>query len=330
MNLSADILMPPVLLMLSLVLWTAWGQWRIRRDHPPAGRFLNVRGTRLHYVEAGSGPAIVLVHGASSNLNEFTGSLLPALARSHRVIAFDRPGYGYSERPRQREWLDPGQLAALFLEAAETLGCQQPLLVGHSWGASVVMAALVEQPDRVSGGVLLAGVAGHWAGGLGWTYRLGELPVLRSLFAWLLLYPVGRFLLAGGVREVLAPGQPRPQHLRDTAVALALRPRSFLLNVMDTNRLSEYLQALSARYEEISRPLLIIHGEEDALVPYWNHGKRVLPVVRGSRAVLLAQAGHAPHHTHGDAVCREILAFQALLPAGGEAGDAAQQNGNTR
>ena len=303
-------------LLLALFAWSLWGQWRIERSHPPTGRFITVQGVRLHYVEVGEGPPVVLVHGASSNLNEFTRSLMPALATRFRVIAFDRPGYGYSERPDESDgWLDPGRLADLLLSAAETLGAERPLLLGHSWGGSVVMAAQVNHPDRIAGGVMLSGVAGHWAGPLGWTYQLGEIPVLGPLFAWTLVYPLGQFLLEDGVREVLAPATPAPGHLERTAVALALRPGSYLTNVRDTNSLSEYLQLLSPRYDTIRHPLLLIHGEADNLVPWWNHGRRVLPVVAHSEAVLLPDAGHAPHHSHTREVADQIVRFYTRLLA---------------
>lgn len=299
-----------LLVLCLLVIWSCWGVAAIQRQHPPAGCFLDVGGIRLHYVEAGSGPAIVLVHGASSNLNEFTHSLMPRLAAHHRVIAFDRPGYGYSERPGAAAgWLDPGKLAGLLLDAAEQLGAERPLLVGHSWGGAVVMAALVHHPDRIAGGVMLSGVAGHWAGPLGWTYQLGDLPVLGPLFAWTLVYPLGLALLDRGVREVLAPAEPSADHRQRTAVALALRPATFINNVRDTNGLNEYLQQLSPHYDGIRLPLLLIHGKADLLVPWWNHGRRVLPVVPHSEVLLIEDAGHAPHHSHPELVSREILRF---------------------
>lgn len=306
------------LLLTGLLAWTLWGQRSILRAHPPLGRCITVDGIRLHYVEAGEGPAIVLVHGASSNLNEFTGSLMPALAAGYRVIAFDRPGYGHSARVAGRDWLDPAGLARLLLDAAAALGAERPLLVGHSWAGAVVMAAQVEMPERIAGGVLLSGVAGHWAGPLGWTYQLGDIPVLGPLFAWTLVYPLGRLLLEDGIAEVLAPGQPTPGHIRRTAAMLALRPQTFLDNVRDTNRLNEYMQLLSPRYDRIDNPLLIIHGEADVLVPYWNHGRRLLPVIRHSRVVLLPDAGHAPHHTHLAEVAGAISAFQREISGADE------------
>jgi pimeloyl-ACP methyl ester carboxylesterase len=233
---------------------------------------------------------------------------LPELAKNHRVIAFDRPGYGYSER-QQGDWQDPAQIAALLLDACNRLGIQKPVIVGHSWAGSVVMAALVEMPARISGGVLLAGVAGHWAGSVGWTYDVGAIPVLGPLFAWTVVTPAGQLLLPEEVQPVLAPSPVPDHYVEDIGAPLALRPWSFEHNVEDMTRLNVYMQNLSPRYDQIRLPLLIIHGDADRLVPFWNHGRRVLPVVPQARLVLIHEAGHALHHTHTQEVARAIDQF---------------------
>lgn len=300
------------LLMLScaLVIYSCLASFWIERQFPPIGKFIEIHGLRLHYVIQGEGPgpAILLVHGASSNLREFTSSIMPALARNHRVIAFDRPGYGYSERPAG-EWPDPSAIASLLLDASQQLGIDKPVIVGHSWAGSVVMSALVKMPQRVSGGVLLAGVAGHWAGSTGWTYDIGSIPVLGRLFAWTTVTPAGQILLEHEVAPVLYPMQVPDNYTKNIAAPLALRPWTFLDNVEDMMRLNEYMQTLSPRYDEIELPLLIIHGKEDVLVPFWNHGRRVLPVVHQAQLVLIPGAGHGLHHTHTQQVVGAIDKF---------------------
>ena len=194
-----------------LTVITGVGVSRAEQQHDPIGQFITVKGVKLHYVmageviagevKAGEGPGIVLVHGASSNLREFSSSLLPELAKTHRVIAFDRPGYGFSERPSEAAgWLNPVQVASLLLDASEALGIHKPLILGHSWAGSVVMSALVHLPERVSGGVLLSGVAGHWTGPLDWKYTLAEQrPWLNKLFAHTLVQPIGKHFVQEGL-----------------------------------------------------------------------------------------------------------------------------------
>jgi len=301
-----------VILLLALVSFGG-SRW-IERRYPPIGEFVEVDGLRLHYLQrgAGPGPALLLVHGASSNLRDFESSILPELAKHHRVIAFDRPGYGYSDRPAG-EWTDPARIARLLLDASARLGIDKPVIVGHSWAGSVVMSALVEMPERVSGGVLLSGVAGHWVGSVGWTYDVGGMPLIGPLFAWTTVFPAGLLMLDEAVKPVLAPS-PVPEHyVERLGASLALRPRSFLGNVQDMTLLSEYMQRLSPRYDQVRSPLLIIHGEADTLVPFWNHGRRVLPVIPQAKAVLIPDAGHAPQHTHPREVVQALENFMSTL-----------------
>ncbi|MEC8847809.1 MAG: alpha/beta hydrolase [Pseudomonadota bacterium] len=293
-------------LLAGLALFSLWGQHRIEREVPPIGQFIDIDGVRLHYIERGRGQPIILLHGASSNLRDFASSIVDALARDYRVLAFDRPGYGYSQR-LPGDWADPASVMDLILRASTQLGAEQPIVLGHSWSGALVMAALVEYPDRIRGGVSVAGVAGHWAGSVGWTYDIGKLPVIGPLFAWTMVYPVGRDHIHDAVVGVLAPDPVPPAYVDNIGGRLALRPRSFLYNVEDTTRLNEYMQNLSPRYDEITQPLLIIHGEADTLVPFWNHGRRVLPVVQHAQVVMIPGAGHAPHHAHPGAVTHAIV-----------------------
>ena len=299
--------------LLSLAALSAWGRWQIEREFPPVGKMIEVDGQRLHVLDQGEGPALILVHGASSNLNDFAASILPELAKTHRVLAFDRPGYGYSERGDDA-WPDPQRLADLLLTAAEQMGAEQPVMLGHSWAGSVVMSALVHYPERLRAGVLLSGVAGHWAGSVDWTYDLGSLPVIGPLFAHTLVYPAGTRLLPSAVATVLAPNPVPEGYVERIAAPLALRANSFLHNVQDMRRLSEYMQALSPRYREIQLPLLVIHGEADELVPYWNHGQRLEPVIASLQVAMLSGVGHAPHHAAPDAVIGALRGFLAELP----------------
>lgn len=286
------------------------GARRIEAALPPIGQFITVDGLDLHYLEAGKGkpgPAIVLLHGASSNLRDFAASILPLLAERHHVIAFDRPGLGYSAR--RADWQNPADLCELFLKAAAALGAERPVIVGHSWSGSIAMACALDAPERIRGSVLLAGAAGHWTGGVDWNVSLARVPVVGPLFAHTLIYPLGELLLPRVVRRILAPNAPPPGYIDNIGARLALRPEAYRNNAQDMTRLSEFLQLQSARYPDVSAPLLIIHGEEDTIVPYWNHGKRVKAVVPDARVELLPGVGHAPHHAQPETVARLISEF---------------------
>jgi len=298
-----------------LALFSQQRTSRTEQQFAPTGAFVEVDGLRVHYREAGTGPVVVLIHGASTSLRDFSASILPPLSRNHRVIAIDRPGHGYSDRPAG-SWPDPAQQAALIHRVLEKLDAKDPVLVGHSWSGSVVLAYLLAYPDDASAGVLLAGATHPWTGGVAWYNELAGIPVLGELFTQTLVYPAGILLIDRAVAEVFAPNRVPDNYTEATAVKLSLRPDSFRANAEDIRRLSGFLALQSQRYGEIEQPLLLLTGSEDSIVPAWNHSDRLFGQAPNVERVELENTGHALHHTHPDRIVALIEAFAARVHSG--------------
>ena len=132
----------------STAAWVAQRAQSAESQNPPAGNFINVDDTQVHYLERGHGTPLVLLHGNTLRLEDFVASgLIERLARNYRVLAFDRPGFGYSERPRNRLWTAEAQ-AALLGQALLQLGVERPIVLGHSWGTLVALElALIPSVD---------------------------------------------------------------------------------------------------------------------------------------------------------------------------------------
>ena len=152
-----------------------------KRRHPPQGAFMEVDGVRLHYSDRGEGSPVVLIHGNAVSGDDWnTSGVAGLLLRSHRVIIFDRPGFGYSGRPRGHFWT-AAQQAELLYNALRQLGVERPVVVGHSWGTIVALALAERHQADVAGLVLLSGY-------YFWTLRpdvllavAGALPVLGDV-----------------------------------------------------------------------------------------------------------------------------------------------------
>ena len=129
-----------------------------QRRYPPRGDFIRVRGVRLHKIDTGGpGPAVILLHGNGVTLADMEISgLVARAARRRRVVAFDRPGFGYSERPRGIAWT-PAAQADLLADALERMGIAEAVVVGHSWGSMVALALALDHPRLVQGLVLVSG-----------------------------------------------------------------------------------------------------------------------------------------------------------------------------
>ncbi len=295
-----------------LAAFTYVGAGRSEQAFPPMGEFLHIDGLRLHFKAAGSGPPIVLIHGASTSLRDFLPSIFEPLRERHRVIAVDRPGHGYSDRPAGA-WPDPAEQARLIRELLLELGVERPLLVGHSWSGSVVLAYLLAYPQEAAGGILLAGGSHPWKEGVAWYNDLAGVPVIGELFARTIAYPFGLLALDGAVSQVFGPNAVPLAYQEQTGLRLSLRPEAFLANAEDVRLLSGFLERQSRRYSDISRPLLLLTGSADDIVPAWNHAERLVKQVDAVELVELEATGHALHHARPERVVGLIEAFAARL-----------------
>ena len=288
-----------------LGLWTASARREIERRHPPIGAFVDVDGARLHYVERGDGPAVVLSHGASTNLRDFVPTLLEPLARSFRVILFDRPGYGYSTRP-SGAWPSPVRQATLLRSALGTLGVSRPLLVGHSWSGALVLAYALAFPGEAAGLVAIAPASHPWPGGVSLMRTLAMAPGLGPWLANTVVWPLGRRMVDAGIRGAVHPFVPPSSYRSETAIDLQLRPSQFLADANDVGRLAGFLREQSARYGEIETATCIVTGTDDTVLSPRRHAHALHAALQRSRLVVIDGAGHAPHHSHPERVAHEI------------------------
>src|SRR5688500_779501 len=155
--LTASVMAAGALLAAS-ALYVQWSARQALRRNPPSGRFLTVGGVRLHHIDTGGkGQPILLLHGNGSMVRELEISgIIEQLSEHYRVVAFDRPGFGHSERPRTRAWT-PGEQADLLHAAMHRLGLKSALVLGHSWGTLVALELALRHPRFVKGLLLIGG-----------------------------------------------------------------------------------------------------------------------------------------------------------------------------
>jgi pimeloyl-ACP methyl ester carboxylesterase len=304
---------------------TVIGTARIEAAHPAAGRLVEVEGGRLHVLEIGPPvslnaaapepePPIVLIHGASGNLQDLRLALGDRLAVNRRVVLIDRPGHGWSDRPGGAADASPARQAALIAQALERIGLTRFVLLGHSLGGAIATAFALAYPDRLAGLVLLAPVTHPWVGGLAWYNTILSTPVVGPLFARTLALPVGAVLLESGAASAFEP-QPVPAtYLDRAAIALLLRPSQFIANAQDIAALKSFVTAQAPRYGEIAIPTVILTGTADTTVSPRIHARAMAAAVRDARLIVLEGVGHMPQHTHADEVVAAIAQLSARAP----------------
>ena len=128
------------------------------RDAQVDGKIAEIDGVGLHYLDRGSGPAVLLVHGFGGHTFSFRHTI-PALEREYRVIAVDLMGFGFSERPADADYSLAAH-ATRVLGLLDYLGIEKAAAVGHSMGGEVVMRMAAIAPDRIARLVLAGSVSG--------------------------------------------------------------------------------------------------------------------------------------------------------------------------
>src|ERR1700734_208064 len=113
--------------------------------------YADIGDQRLHYVEAGEGPLIVLLHGFPEFWYGWRRQIEPLAAAGFRVVAPDTRGYNLSSKPDGVAAYDTGKLAADIRGLIHELGAESALLVGHDWGGSIAWATAMNPPEVVNG-----------------------------------------------------------------------------------------------------------------------------------------------------------------------------------
>lgn len=296
-----------------LVAMTRFGVARIEAAHPPAGQFMEVEGVRLHVAELGlrrgspgAEPAVVLIHGASGNMEDMRLALGEKLAASHRVILIDRPGHGWSSRPADDSYASPARQAGLVTEALKQLGVRRAILVGHSWGGAFATAYALAYPERTAGLVLLSAVTHPWPADPGWYNNLVSLRGIGPLFLRTLVYPLGSFLIDRFSRSVFEPQAMPDDYLRRAAIRLVLRPKTFFANARDLALLKNFIAAQVPSYVDLRSPTIIITGDRDTMVSPKINACALAATLPQAKLVFLKGVGHMPHHAAPETVAAAI------------------------
>lgn len=266
------------------------------RAYPPLGRIATVDGLPVHALDAGDGPPVVLLHGASANLRDWSFSHVARLAKRYRVLAMDRPGFGYSGRD-DGDW-SPSRQAAQLRRAAEALGVERPIVVGHSWGAAVALAWALDAPVRgvvaISGATMPWGVAADVAGALG----IGRLGV--DVYTARLSSRTDRGAIEEFIARAFTPQTPPTGYLDHVGAALSLRAGTLAANADDLAGLHRWLSEQSRRYPSLRAPVEIIHGDADWLLGVRRHAEGLAALAPQARVSIAEGVGHMAHHARPD------------------------------
>ena len=274
---------------------------------PKSARFAAVEGARVRFIDTGEPgqderPVVVLVHGFASSIDAWA-TVVPTLAKTYRVIALDLKGFGWTDRPAGD--YSPDAQAKIVLKLLDQRGVGKAMFVAHSWGSSVVLAAALRSPERVTKIALYDA----------WVYE-EQIP---TFFHW---------SRAGGVGEALF--QLYYTQRTDERMALAFYDPKYVTEALvesvdsQLDRPGTVAAALAAvrgqdyegaqvRYGKIDKPVQLLWGREDLVTPL-KYGERLVRDLPNAKLTVYPRCGHFPMIEAAGASLRDLQAFLSDAP----------------
>ena len=269
------------------------------------GSFIDINGRRIHYVQAGHGEPLVMIHGWNGSTFSMRYTI-PELAQRYRVVAIDLLGYGYSAQPADGDYSIAGQ-GELVRLVMDRLGIERAVVLGHSMGGAIAMWLALHYPQRVERLILVdSATVQELTRGRNWGVAIR--PLLPLLAPFLLRKSAVRRGLRSAVHDgaqvtpEMLEGHLRPfhmkGHLRVSAKQLSDRRRD---------------KAFDAR--QIRPPTLVLWGEHDRWIRPAT-GEELARLIPNAQLFTVWGAGHLPLEEQPELCNREILKFlETSLPA---------------
>lgn len=278
---------------------------KAERNNPPTGKFVEIGGVRLHYIERGQGEPLVLLHGNGSMIQDFASSgLVDKAAERYRVIVFDRPGFGHSARPRRTIWTPEAQ-ADLIGKALRQIGISRATVLGHSWGASVAAALALKHPEMVAGLILASGYYYPTVRADAVFLSGPAVPVIGDILSHTVSPLLGRLIWPLAMRGIFGPA-PVPKKFDGFPKEMALRPSQLRASAAEWALMLPNAFASRKDYGLLTMPVVIIAGQEDRLVDIDKQSVRLYRDVTQSTLHRVPGVGHMVHQTATDLVMSAI------------------------
>jgi pimeloyl-ACP methyl ester carboxylesterase len=259
----------------------------------PETRFIETRSGRVHLLDVGEGPVILLMHGTGRSVADWQEGLSERLARRHQVVGFDYYGHGLSDRAHGLRY-GPVLWKQQALDVLDALGIERVTVVGHSVGGSVAAMFTADHPDRVERSVFIGhGMAMDPMQWVPFVPGLGELKMARTAI----------------FSDVFSEA-----HRRRLTAAYEIRgTRAALLTYIRRQYTIDGIRLVLGTYEDIATPVLQVHGTRDASIPI-EAARGLTSRLRDARFVAVEGAGHDVHIDAPDELVTAIEAFELETP----------------
>lgn len=285
---------------------------RAERRNPPSGRIVSAGGIRLHVIDRGSGHPVVMLHGNGSMATEMMLSGVPdRLARNHRVLVFDRPGFGHSERGTR--FATPADQARLIRRALHRMGVTKPIILGHSWGTLVALELALQDQQDTAALVLVSGYYVPTPRADVPVMAMPSLPIGGDLLSVTLWPLAARATAEAALRKVFAPAPVPDRFRRGFPVELAVRPSQLRAGAAEAAMMIPAATGMVQRAQALHMPIVVIAGDGDRVVSTDQQSAQLEAHAPGSGFIRLPGVGHMAHHTAPDQIAAAVERLAHIL-----------------
>ncbi len=302
MKRTVQIILIVCVVVLGIIVIAGLGSDAIEIPEGFAGEYITVDGVKIRYVQKGRGPDLLCIHGLPGSLEDWETVIEPLSAR-YRVTVYDRPGHGFSGTEKIGYNLDHNARTALGL--IDALGLKDVIVVGHSYGGSIVMALAVRNPSNIRGFITLGG-ASYEVAHIDPLFRIISLPLIGRGLAALASSTVGDGMIQEGVTAAFRPNEDAlPPDYMETRKRIFLQTKVICTLAREEIHLNPDLRGIIPKYGEIGNPFIIIHGAADLLVPAAD-SRKLDSMLSRSKLIILEGVGHQVQFVRPEILIRAI------------------------
>lgn len=292
-------------------LFTLRTDMKIRRSFPPKGKVTEVEGGTIHAQKSGEGPPVVLIHGLSGNLHNFS-AMESQLASHYTVYSIDRPGSGHAVRYETTS-ADFTTQAAMIHEWLTKENITQPLVVGHSMGGAIALTLALHYPEAVRAIALLCPLTAPFSETSGPLKKLYiPRPFLRKLLSKTLATPYRLKTASKNVAQIFAPDAPPEDFALRYGGALSLESNAFYGAANDIASAQRSLYAQYERYRDITCPVGVLFARDDKILAPGRHTKAVTQAIPQALTRVIDNRGHMIPMTDPDSCVTFVMDVDVL------------------
>lgn len=266
------------------------------------GVYVTIRDVKIRYKQIGSGPDLLFIHGVPGSIEDWE-PVIDMLSSRYRLTLYDRPGHGFSSAAHIDYTLEHN--AGIALGLIDELKLKDVIVVGHSYGGSIIMAMAVQKSMRVKGFIAVGG-ASYEVRHMEPLFRIIRLPLIGRGFAVIASATIGSGMIAEGIEQAFHPNlNAIPADYSEKRHAIWLQAKVICTIANEELNLNHDLRRIIPRYRDIRKRFVIIHGADDRLVPA-DDSRRLHSDIRNSRLVILEGTGHQVQFAQPDAIVKAI------------------------